>query len=246
MYKASKIFDLEIFAESKAKLLELLGQELKTNKLIKIFTPNPEQIVLASENKEFEKVLKQADILIPDGAGLVLASKILFRFNKNNQAIRQRITGVDLVQDLLGLAKKNNWRVLVLGGKNYQNSIENSDVNFLEAYRDVKNPTDFEEAIVVKKIQEFKPEIVLVAFGAPSQENWIINHQQILEKNKIKVVMSVGGSFDFLLGKVKRAPNWLGKLGFEWLFRLIQEPWRWRRQLRLVKFVSLVFGKLVN
>ena len=85
-----------------------------------------------------------------------------------------------------------------------------------------------------------KPSIILVAFGAPWQEQWVVNHREFLEKNKVKLVMVVGGAIDMLTGKVQRAPKFVQQLQLEWLFRLIQQPWRWKRQLRLIQFIGHV------
>ena len=108
--------------------------------------------------------------------------------------------------------------------KKYDGAYDNGEV-------DIKNPQRNNE--VVAKINKFKPDILLVAYGAPWQEKWISAN---LGELKAKVVMGVGGTFDYLTGRAKLPPRWMEKLGLEWLWRLILEPWRWRRQVNLVRF----------
>jgi len=251
------VFELLVFSKQKAQLLNDLKTELKSAKKTRIlFTPNPEQVVLASKNRAFKKYLQQADILIPDGVGLVYASKLLGFFGKA-QALKERIPGVEVVEDLLRIAQEEKLKVMVIGGRGYddlesgQTNISSKtegqsvQIQWLEAYRDVAKIKKEEELELVKTIKKNKPDIVFVAFGAPFQEQWIIEHQELFNKIGVKLAMAVGGSFDFILGKVPRAPLLVRVLALEWLYRLIQEPWRWRRQLSLVEFIGLIFKELI-
>lgn len=94
-----------------------------------------------------------------------------------------------------------------------------------------------ENARIIKKINNYKPDILLVAYGAPWQEKWLWNNRSMLNA---KILMGVGGAFDYLTGKSMLPPIWVEQAGLEWLWRLVNEPWRWRRQINLVKFVYLV------
>ncbi|MCC6710981.1 MAG: WecB/TagA/CpsF family glycosyltransferase [Candidatus Pacebacteria bacterium] len=224
--------------------------------MLKVFTPNPEQFVLSRESKEFSRILSQGDILIPDGIGVVAFSQLAGKLLKTN-SIKERIAGVDLVQRLLKLASDNNWKVLLVGGKAYTGKLHNIFVSGLAkktqlsllwdpGYDDITKPTKLEEDHLVKLISKEQPELVFVAFGAPWQEQWVVEHEELLTSSKVKLAMVVGGSFDMLFGKLKRAPLWVRAVGLEWLFRLIQEPSRWRRQLKLVKFIGLATSDLVT
>ena len=234
-----------------------------------LFTPNPEQIVLASKDKSFAEALCQADIVIPDGIGLVFASR-LFSLAGRGAKIVERIPGVDIVQKLLHQAKEKKLKVLVIGGMAYsglsykswqireldhlaaqknQATIQNNVAAGLwwtPAFEDARYPTSKEQSLLEKHITALSPDIIFVAFGAPTQEKWVIENRKLLEKQGVQLAMVVGGAFDMLLGKVDRAPKLIRTLGLEWLFRLVQEPWRWRRQLRLVEFVKLVIGDLLQ
>ncbi|MBD3279615.1 MAG: WecB/TagA/CpsF family glycosyltransferase [Candidatus Pacebacteria bacterium] len=251
------LFDLKLFSRSKASLLRNLWLQLKaTKKPIILFTPNPEQLVLANQNPKFKAILHQADILVPDGIGLVWASKLLSWFGQA-QSLSTRITGVEVVQALLPKIQKQGWSSLVIGGRDYGNGgqvvelTKSFQVGELQpglfwhpGYQDISQPTRQEEQQLQTVLQKLQPELVFVAFGAPFQEQWVIAHQDLLAQNKVRLVMVVGGAFDFILGKVKRAPTWVQRIGGEWLYRLLQQPWRWRRQLRLGQFIKMVWNQL--
>jgi N-acetylglucosaminyldiphosphoundecaprenol N-acetyl-beta-D-mannosaminyltransferase len=240
-----------LFSKDMNALLEILNKKvIETKGFLSIFTPNPEQFVLSDNNQQFSNLLEKATILIPDGVGVVMASKILGKVHKTT-TVTERITGVDLVQELLKIAQKKKWKILLLGGKGYDDNLHQIESIGLSrekklsllwnpGYRDISSPDKKEADKVLELIKKEKPNLIFVAFGAPWQEKWIIEHKVLLEKNGVKIAMAVGGTFDMLLGKVKRAPVIVRAIGLEWLYRLVQEPWRWRRQLKLVSFVVLV------
>ena len=244
------LFDLTIFSNRKSDLLKVLDKWLKEeNKLHTIYTPNPEQVVQSRGNSEFLTALQQADILLPDGLGLVIASKFLAFFNQK-KSLAEKIAGVEVVKDLLDMASQRDLEVLVIGGRGYSPedyfSYQGAKINWTPGYKQALKPTSQEEKQLEGMIKKIKPDVVFVAFGAPTQELWIEQHQVLLTKNKVKIAMTVGGSFDYLLNKVPRAPYWFRKLGLEWLFRLIIEPWRLKRQLRLIAFIVLTIKKAIE
>jgi N-acetylglucosaminyldiphosphoundecaprenol N-acetyl-beta-D-mannosaminyltransferase len=108
------------------------------------------------------------------------------------------------------------------------------------AYASVATPTADEQRRLEQLIANLQPDLVLVAFGAPYQEEWVVNHASLLKQHQVQLAMVVGGTFDYLLGKVPAVPQFMVSLGLEWLFRLITQPWRWKRQLKLAEFVTLV------
>jgi N-acetylglucosaminyldiphosphoundecaprenol N-acetyl-beta-D-mannosaminyltransferase len=258
-YKAVLLFKKPIFSRPKSQLLDWLGQEvIRTKKPLILFTPNPEQLVLAQKNRQFDLLLKQADVLIPDGIGLVWASRILKLFGQR-EAITERITGIDLTVDFLEWAKNRHWSVLLLGGRDYHqagkgnvslpvngNSAGKLRLHWLAGYENITRPTAAEELAVAAAFQKLKPQLVFVAFGAPAQERWVIEHRDLLKKSGTKIALVVGGSFDMLFGRLKRAPWWLKGLGLEWLYRLVQEPRRARRQLALLEFAWLTFKEVLK
>ncbi len=244
------IFGLSLFSSSKRELLGILQTHLtKQNEPLFIFTPNAEQIVLSLENPNFRRNLQQADILIPDGFSLVIASFLLSLLGKSSK-ISQKIAGVDLAQNLIKITEQNNQDILILGGKDYQLLLDSSsqvnksfnlwkldkNLYWTPAYGDFSNSSKEERATLVNNIKNLKPAVVMVALGAPNQEKWSLDNQQLLSESGVKLVMVVGGAFDIIFGRLRRAPKIMRVFGLEWLFRLIQEPWRWKRQLGLLKF----------
>jgi N-acetylglucosaminyldiphosphoundecaprenol N-acetyl-beta-D-mannosaminyltransferase len=218
-----------------------------------IFTPNTEQLVIAEHDSAFRKNLSSGNLLLPDGMGLVSASRML-AFTQSvgaKKVLRERISGVDLVRAVL--PKLAGKKVVIIGGR-YTQEVEEqrmkltefpeTTLHWIEGYKQVAHPSAQEEQTIAEFLQTMKPDVLFVAFGAPFQEKWIIEHRDLLNQSGVKVAMVVGGSFDFLLGKVKRAPRIVQVLGFEWLYRLIQEPWRIGRQLRIIEFMLLTVKTL--
>lgn len=232
-----------IFSSDMSELLTLVTKAIKSQTgPFLIFTPNPEQLVLAEQQPSFDLELKVADLLLPDGIGLVLASRVLR--NQSNREIAERLPGRVVAAKLLGLAKENNQTVLVIGGQGYSSTdhffYEGLQCHWTPGYKKVASPTAAEEASLKQLLQTLRPALVLVAFGAPHQEHWLVTHRELLAESDVRVGMAVGGTFDFLLGKVPTPPTWVSRYGGEWLFRLITQPWRFFRQLRLIVFVVLV------
>jgi N-acetylglucosaminyldiphosphoundecaprenol N-acetyl-beta-D-mannosaminyltransferase len=229
---------LKLFSKRRSALLKFLINHLESSQeTLVVFTPNAEQAVQAYEDESFAKTLDQADLLIPDGSGIFFAAR---------GSLKEWIPGVDLVKDLLEIAGQRGEAVLVIGGRDYKKQAtqigDRLNLQWLEGHRDVTNPIPEEERAIAETIKRFRPGIVFVAFGAPWQEKWVVAHRQLLAQSGVKVAMVVGGAFDMLTGRLQRAPRWLRRLGLEWAYRLYQEPWRWRRQLRLVKFAWLVLS----
>jgi N-acetylglucosaminyldiphosphoundecaprenol N-acetyl-beta-D-mannosaminyltransferase len=241
-----KVFNLPFFAGTQVELVNHLAQHLTqahSTQLIKVFTPNPEQVVYASAHSEFLHTLLQADYLIPDGSGIILASRWLSLKGKE-RSLPTRIAGIDVVADLL--THFSSKKVLLVGGQNYrvvekhmlwsEIKVGERHVGWVPGYAQVQAPTPEEESTLAQVISKYEPDIIFVAFGAPYQEEWVIRHQKLLEQSSVQLVMVVGGAFDVLTGRFQRAPLWIQKSGLEWLYRLVQQPWRWKRQLQLLTF----------
>jgi len=258
------ILGINITLQSRETLLEEVKKYLdqsdkKPQKSLIIFTPNTEQLVLAQKNIVFANVLNQADIAIPDTGGVVWAGHML---TKNGP--KQAIPGVEFLEDLAAIAANRNVPIGLIGGRG------DAVVKAFESLRNKYDgldgwaiePESFNVTDIVKKIQITGTKIVFVGLGAPKQEVFIeaLSHQLSVvrqsDSRKLKaegcILMAVGGSFDIIGQKLLRAPEFIrrlrvpffdGKIGFEWMWRLILEPWRWRRQLALVKFVWLVLYK---
>ncbi|OGD63009.1 hypothetical protein A2160_05155 [Candidatus Beckwithbacteria bacterium RBG_13_42_9] len=259
-----QILGIKVNALTLEKAISLVEKGVKSNKQYQITTPNPEQIVLAQQNPGFKEVLNHSDLAIPDGVGLVWAMKRQWQSSaarqllpvfqsRANEALSasktpsriRRLSGVDLMEALCALAAKKNWRVFLLGGREaaeqaaakLQVASCKLQVRFDSGAKDIKKETPADRKRIINSINDFRPHLLFVAYGAPYQELWIAKNLPLL---RVRVAMSVGGAFDYLSGQVKRAPLILQKMGLEWLYRLVCQPWRLKRQLALVKFMWLV------
>ena len=190
-------------------------------------TPNPEIILEAEKNKKFQKVLNQSTLNTPDGAGLLFAARFLKLSEKSNTTLPERVTGTDLTIKLIQLSKAKGFSIFFLGASEESNE---KTVKFAKKHKArvagnyTGKPNDPKCLELIKKT---KPDLVFVAFGAPAQELWIAKN---LSKCKsVKLMIGIGGAFDFIAGTRKRAPTLFQKLGIEWLYRLIQEPRRIKR-----------------
>ena len=202
-------------------------------------------MVVAYDHEEFRNVLNEADIHIIDGIGVLSAGSIL------NINVGDRLTGVDLMKMILEHCEKEPLRVLLLGSKPeladniakcYSEKYPNAQFVGLQGIENIQNPKNEEEMRIFSIVSDMRPHIIFASFGSPGQELWFWRHRAQL---KGIVCIEVGGGFDFISGRVKRAPQFLRAIGLEWLFRLIIQPWRWRRQLRLFRFIYLVFKQKI-
>tara|TARA_Y100000590_G_scaffold273657_1_gene307285 strand:- start:927 stop:1625 length:699 start_codon:yes stop_codon:yes gene_type:complete len=207
------------------------GSDTKT-----VHTVNPEFIVQAQRNTKFQSVLRNGDLNVADGVGIIGASILL------GSKLPERITGVDLIQEI-AKASSGNWPSMYFLGAE-RGIAERAATNLLQIYPQATiagylsvDADSRMDQKTVSKINLADPDILLVAFGAPTQELWIARNKAQLNAS---ICIGVGGSFDYLSGHVKRAPVVLRKLGLEWGFRLYKQPKRWKRMLALPKFVSLV------
>lgn len=225
-----KIAGLTLVSTSEERLLEFLAFRLAQAKKTFVTTPNPEFLVFARHNPWFKRILSKADVAIPDGVGLVWAS----RFLRTKPQLKQRISGSDLVAFLLKKAAKKGWGVGIVGARMGKRDERKKLIKKLrEKYQGAK--IFALEDLLGWKRRDW--EIIFACQGMGEQEKWLDRN---FDKTKSRVFMGIGGSLDFLTGFAKRAPRWMRGLGLEWLYRLFHEPWRWKRQLRLIEFVWLV------
>ena len=213
-------------------VLELIIKGLvKSEKKYYVVTPNPEILVLASDDVKYKNVLNGAKLALPDGIGVMIASRLL------SKPLREVVHGVDLMESLCKEVSKRPITVGFLGAGPHVAELTAECLR--EKYPGLKINFTETEWNFEKKHPE--TDILFVAFGSPKQEIWIAEN---LSRLPVKVAIGVGGAFDFVSGKVRRAPVFVRKLGLEWLFRLIIEPWRIKRQLRLIKFIGLVMKEI--
>ena len=233
--KKEKIYGIEVSITDYNLLRESVIYDIKKNKKSTVIAINPEKIMKSRDDYELKKILNEATYKIPDGVCVVLASKI------KKGKINNRITGVDSMEMLCELSDEKGYKIFMYGAK--KEVLVQAKINLKKKYKNINivgaiDGYQQDSLLVVKKINEKKPNILFVALGSPKQEFWISEH---LSKLNVNIIQGVGGSFDVISGNVKRAPKFMQKAGLEWLYRLFKEPKRIFRQFKLIKFIFLVF-----
>lgn len=231
-----KILNIPIDAVSQTQAKERLIEFLDGSSLKQVYTPNPEIIMIAQKDQALKNVLQGADLVIPDGIGLIIASKI------KGLQLKERVTGIDTMHQLLLDAAERNKSIYLFGGK--PGIAEIACENIENKYKGIRiagfNHGYFKEEDenqIINNINSVKPDILFVCLGAPKQEKWIYKYKEILQ---CKIAMGVGGSVDIYSGTAKRAPRIFQKMGLEWFYRLAKEPWRLKRMMLLPKFLLKV------
>lgn len=196
-----------------------------------ICTPNVDHVVLAETDLAFRDSYARADLVVVDGMPIVWASKLL------DVPLPERISGSDLILPLMKLAAERGWRVYLLGAgpgtaeEAARRIGQQYPVNFVgfDSPRVSTDKGSEQNEPILRRVREAKPDLLLVALGSPKQETWI---GQVAAGLSPTVAIGIGAGLDFIAGRAKRAPEWVGRLGFEWLYRLAHEPRRlWRRYL---------------
>jgi N-acetylglucosaminyldiphosphoundecaprenol N-acetyl-beta-D-mannosaminyltransferase len=207
-----------------------------------IVTLNPEMLVVAHDDPAFRRDLNVADLNVADGVGLMVAARWL------GHPLRERVTGSDGIYRLATHCAQRGYRLFLLGAASgvaemvaEKLTAQNPSLEVVGAF--AGSPRIEDEGDIIEKIREASPDMLLVAYGVPAEEKWIARNRECLG---VPVMVGVGGSFDFVAGVTKRAPKWMRQVGLEWLHRLISEPWRWRRQLALPRFVALVLKQRIK
>lgn len=223
-------FDNVTMEEALARAIALLPEKRGAY----VVTPNSEIVYEAMADESLRDLLNAADLVLPDGAGVVLGSKIL------KTPLKEKVAGVDFADRLLGHLAETGGAVYLLGGK--PGIAELAGQKMREKYPDLTicgmaDGYFRDEGPVVEAIQQAAPDVLFVCLGAPKQERFMARHQKELP---VGLMAGLGGSLDSFAGTVKRAPKWMIRLNLEWFYRLLKEPWRFKRMLRLPKFLWAV------
>lgn len=201
-----------------------------------IVTLNPEMLVAAHGDPAFRSILNAGDLNVADGVGLTVAARWL------GSPLPERVTGSDGIYRLAAHSARRGYRLYLLGAApgvahRVAERLAAMNPGLVVAGAYAGSPRAEDEDDIIGRVQASAPDLLLVAYGVPAEERWIARNR---ERLGVPVMIGVGGSFDFVAGVARRAPPWMRRAGLEWLFRLIREPWRWRRQLALPRFVALV------
>ncbi|MHB1005635.1 MAG: WecB/TagA/CpsF family glycosyltransferase [Chloroflexota bacterium] len=208
-----------------------------------VATVNTEFVMAAQADAAYRRVLNEAALCVPDGIGLLAAARL------TGHRLREHVRGTDLVDQIASLAAVKGYRLFLLGGRG---GVGEQAARALVRrwpglhvagwYEGEADPAhDADTLAAVRAVGQV--DILLVAYGAPAQEKWLARN---LAATGAVVGIGVGGVFDFFAGHAARAPRWARRLELEWLYRLLTQPWRWRRQLALPKFVGLCLARLLT
>lgn len=218
-----ELFD-KLYNKSEESFYEILEKNLSQNKKTFIVTANPETFMMSEKDEEMRKLLLDNDtFLVPDGIGIVKTARMI------NYDVKERITGIDIANELLKLGNKQKKSIYLFGAK--QEVIDSMEKVLKESYPNLNlvgmsNGYEKDKDKIFEKIVKTKPDIVLVALGIPLQEKLIYKHLDKFDKG---IFVGVGGSFDVISGHKKRAPKIFIKLNLEWLYRILKEPKRLKR-----------------
>lgn len=242
--KRQNILDVPVDFVDKNEAMDIFQGLMKTEECSLIVTPNSEIVVNASKNKKLQQLISQADLIIPDGIGLVYASKII------GKPLKERVTGIDFLESIIAYLEKTDQSIFFLGSKpaneERKSVAELASEKIKEKYPGLKVAgthhgyfKEPDEEAIVKEINGSGADFLCVALGSPKQETFIDNHKASLN---VKAAIGVGGSLDVWAGTLKRAPEFYQKNGLEWLYRFVQEPARYKRMAVLPVFMLRVFG----
>lgn len=216
-----------------------IEKTIELNQQIHHVVVNAGKIVSMQTDLQLRHSVNSSDLINADGQAVVWASKIL------DKPLKERVAGIDLMENVVELAHKNNYKIFFLGAeeeivKRVVNVYSNKySENIIAGYRNGYFKKS-EETIIARQISSSGANVLFVAISSPTKENFLFQNKNLLKN--VNFIMGVGGSFDVVSGKVKRAPFWMQKSGLEWFYRFIQEPRRmWKRYLiGNSKFIYLV------
>ncbi len=239
-HKKIHILNTPIDNLNMTETMHLVDKAIQNGLQIHHVVVNAGKIVAMQQDPQLKNDVHQADIINADGQAVIWASKIL------NKPLKERVAGIDLMQNLVEMAHQKGYKIFLFG------ATEEVVKKVVETYRQQYGPeliagyrngyfTKEEEPLIAKQIADSHAQMLFVAISSPKKENFLNTHKHQLKN--INFIMGVGGSFDVIAGKVKRAPLWMQKAGLEWFYRLLQEPKRmWKRYLvGNSKFIWLVF-----
>lgn len=229
-------------AEIEQRLAAQLGDS--GSGLLHLVTLNPEYVIASRSTPDFREAIGRAELSVPDGIGVVMAVRWL-----SGRRI-SRVTGVELASWLLSANGLTEARVFLLGTPGSIAELQGRHPTRVVGRWGAGSAAQTDDAESIGRIREAGATVVLVGYGAPAQVRWVERNRAGLADAGVRVAVGVGGALDYLAGTVPRAPESVRALGLEWAYRLVREPWRWRRQLALPRFALLVararFGRSIS
>ncbi len=237
--KPVEIMGVPITPITRHQIPEIIADYLEETQCRSIMTPNPEMVMAAQKHDGLMDALKSSDLVLPDGIGLIIASKI------KKMGLKERVTGIDTMDQILYYCHQTEKRVFLLGSK--PGVAEQAATNIKEKYSGIQIAgthhgyfDNDDSAHMIQMINQSHADVLFAGLGFPRQEIWI---QQQRGELKCKIAMGIGGSLDVYAGVAKRAPLAFQKVGLEWFYRLMKEPWRIKRMTVLPQFLWKIIWK---
>ncbi|MGH2507312.1 MAG: WecB/TagA/CpsF family glycosyltransferase [Ktedonobacteraceae bacterium] len=229
-------------AQTLDRIMGLIAQKRASEQAIpcqQLITVNPEFVMAAQRNADFRQAINAAALVVADGMGVVWATRYL------KAPTPERITGVDTLIALARRCAESGYRLYLLGaapGVAEEAALRLQSLapglHVVGTY--AGSPAPAEEEAIIERVRATQADVLCVAYGAPAQDIWIARN---LTRLPVALAVGVGGAYDFISGRQRRAPRSMQRLGLEWLYRLSREPWRWRRMLALPRFAVQVVLK---
>lgn len=233
-----EIMSLKFRNKTKQEYLSEVIERVYNNKKTVIFTPNPQILINTKINPKMLDILNQANILLPDGIGILIVSKL------KGIPIKERVAGIDFAKEILEIAQRQKLSVFFLGGKPGVANLAAKKLHkslpklkICGCHHGYFDKNGKENELVKSKIKKANPDIIFVCLGSPLQERWIVKNFHSEELRQTKLAIGLGGSLDVWAGKFPRAPMLFRKIGIEWLWRIIIEPKRAKALLDIPRFL---------
>ncbi|WP_316569288.1 WecB/TagA/CpsF family glycosyltransferase [Neobacillus sp. YIM B06451] len=245
MISKISIFNINFDNQNMAEVVNSIARTIEQDNKMFVVTPNVDFIVRIKKDREFKKIIKNADLIIPDGMPIIWLSKLI------GQPLKERVTGADLLTVLSRESFEKGFKLFLLGGTESLNKLaviklrqKYPNVNIVGNFSPSFNFGEKENKLIIDKINSSGANCVFVALGSPKQEHWIEKHKDLIQAN---VFIGCGAAIDFAAGK-KRAPLWMQNSGLEWLYRLIKEPRRlWKRYILTdSKFIVIAMNEIIK
>ena len=243
----SEVLGIGIHAISYPALCKKIAEWIKDRSVAKsCYYVNPHSIVMTSSDSTFREAIQSADLVMADGAGVILASKIL------GLPLRERVSGPTSMLKVIEFGREHSFRHYFFGAS--EECLGKLSQNILQKYPDAaivgsesppfREVSDEETSAMVQRINDSGANVLWVGLGAPKQEKWIADNQ---DKLNVNVVLGVGAAFDYHAGLVKWPPEWIRRIGLEWAYRFVQQPKRLlRRNLNIFVFLTRVLGSRIS
>lgn len=230
------IYGIPVSKMTMQETVDYLTQAVQERQPHQVVTANPIMVMAGLDDPNYMSMLRSADLVVPDGAGLVWAA------NYVGTPVPERVAGYDLMHELFKVGEKHRWKAYlvgaspeVIGEAARKLQLQYPLIQFVGVRDGYFGPE--EDAKVIEQIRLAEPDLLFVGRSADRQDPWIGKYREQLN---VPVMMGIGGSFDVVSGKIKRAPKLMQRMRLEWFYRLAKEPWRFKRMLALPKFALKV------